>query len=132
MPANDGDTDREQLEQITAAWEEYDRTFDVSAIADYLAEDIKFLPPGESPIEGKEAALGYLDRPDREGVDIDQWPEDIIVGEDLAVVHGAVEGTKPSEEGEEPEDVSHKGLDVYRRDGHGGWEQLISIWNAQV
>lgn len=73
-----------------------------------------------------------MDRPDREGLDIDQWPEDIIVGEDLAVVHGAVEGTKPPEKGEEPDEVSHKGLDVYRRDGGGGWEQLISIWNAQV
>lgn len=132
MSSNDHGTAYEQLEQITAAWEEYDRTFDASVIADFLAEDIKFLPPGGSPIEGKEAAIDYLDRPDREGVDIDQWPEDIIVGDDLAVVHVSVEGTSPSEEGDEPEEVSHKGLDVYRRDGTGNWEQVISIWNDQI
>lgn len=132
LPGHDTVTDHEQLEQITATWEEYDRTSDASVIADFLAEDIRFLPPGRSPIEGKEAAMDYLDRPDRAGADIDQWPEDIIVGDDLAVVHVSVEGTRPPEEGDEPEEVNHKGLDVYRRDRAGNWEQIFSIWNDQI
>lgn len=132
MPIDTSADDREQLEEITALWEEYDRTFDASVIADVLAEDIVFLPPGDPPIEGKEAAIDYLDRPEQAGMDIDQWPEDIVVGEDLAVVRGGVEGTRPPEEGTEPDDVSTKGMDVYRRNEDGGWEQIYSIWNDQL
>lgn len=126
-------TDREHLEQLTAAWKEYDRTFDPSLVTDFLADDITLLSPCQSPIEGKDAAVAYLDRPKKDAeVEIEQYPTNIVVGADLAVVQVVVEGTVVPADADEPEDVSHKGLDVYRRDEEGEWEQCITIWNEQA
>lgn len=125
--------EREQFEQITAAWQEYDRTFAVSTVADYLAEEVLFVPPGGSTVEGKEAALDYLDRPEEDASrDLDQWVENIFVSGDLAVVHVVVDGTVVPDEGEEPAEMSHTGLDVYRRDEGGTWKQIIAMWNDQA
>lgn len=122
---------REQLEQITAAWEEYDRTFDVSAISDYLAADVMAMIPDKSPIVGKEAFVEYLDRPEEEASpDIDQWVENIFVSGDLAVVHAGV--ATVSDDTGEPVDEGIKGLDVYRRDSDEGWELIITIFNNKV
>lgn len=123
--------DRRALEQRISALEEFDRTYEVSAIADSLAEDVMFLPPDSSPIEGKDAALEYLEREDPDpNPDLEQWPEHIYVSGDLAVVHASV-GTFPNG-GDEPVEGGHKGLDVYRRDEEGDWKHIISIWNDQI
>lgn len=126
--------EREQFEQIKAAWEEYDRTGDVGAIADYFAEDVVLMPPGESSVVGKESVEEWLDRPDGGGDEdgeFPQWIEETYVSDNLAVVSAAKEGTRMPEEGGEPVEVSYKGLDVYRRDADGAWKQIISIWNDQ-
>ncbi len=34
--------------------------------------------------------------------------------------------------GEEDENVSHKGLDVFRKDADGSWKVMMSIWNDQA
>lgn len=123
--------EREQLERLTTAWEEFDRTYDLSTVADFLAEDMLILPPGESPIEGKAAALEYLDRPEAEASpDIDQWPEHIFVSGDLAVVQVGVAAVP--DEADAPLEDGLKGLDVYRREEDGDWEQIITIWNDQI
>lgn len=123
--------EREQLERITAAWEEYDRTRDPAVIADYLAEDIMFLPPGSSPIEGKAAALDALEDADGESdPDLDQWGENIFVSGNLAVVHGCVATTPDN--ADEQIDGGTTGLDAYRREEDGEWRQIISIWNDQI
>lgn len=131
MPVKPSPEEREQLEQITAAWEEYDRSRDPAVIADYLAEDMMFLPPGESPIEGKAAALDFLGDQDAEyNPDLDQWAENIYVSGDLAVVHVCV-ATTP-DDADEPVGGGTKGIDVYRRQEDGGWSQIISVWNDQI
>lgn len=123
--------DREQLEQIMAAWEAYDRTYDPSTIADYLAEDVMLMIPDQSPVVGREAALDYLDRPEGEASpEIDQWAENILVSGDLAVVHAGV--ATVSDETGEPVDEGIKGIDVYRRDPTEGWKLIITIYNNQV
>lgn len=125
--------DREQIEEITAAWEEYDRTRDVSAIADYLAEDVVIMPPGDSPVAGKVAVKEWLDQPEEEGDgDLPQWIEEIHVSGNLAVVYAAKEGTRVPDDGDKPVEVSYKGLDVYRSSEKGEWKQIISIWNDQA
>lgn len=127
--------EREEFERITAAWEEYDRTRDVAAIADYFAEDVVLMPPGESPVVGKESVKEWLDHPEEGGdqdEELPQWIEDIYVSGDLAVVYAAKEGTTMPDDGGEPVEVSYKGLDVYRRDADGVWKQLISIWNDRA
>lgn len=131
MPVTPSADEREQLEQLTAAWERYDRTYDVSAVADFLADDMLILPPGASPIEGKAAALDYLNRVDAEAnSNIDQGAEHIFLSGDLAVVHVSVETV--SDDADEPVSDGHKGLDVYRRDQEGEWKQIITIWNDEI
>lgn len=125
--------DRKQLEDITAAWEEYDRSGNPEVIADYLSADMMFLPPGESPVEGKEAVLEYLGDPDPEAEynpDLDQWPENIYVSGDLAVVHVCV--ATPPDDADESGGGGVTGLDVYRRGEDGEWGQIISIWNDGI
>lgn len=135
MPTEASADDREQIEEITAAWEAYDRTRDVSAIADYLAEDVVIMPPGDSAVAGKVAVEEWLDQPVAEGdeeEELPQWIEEIHVSGKLAVVHAAKEGTRLPDDGDEPVEVSYKGLDVYRRSKEGEWKQIISIWNDQA
>lgn len=121
--------DREQLEQIITAWEEYDRTFDESIIAEYLDDDIVLMIPGQAPIVGKEAVVEYLDRPTEEAhPTTEQWIENVYVSGDLAVVH--VSATFGDKEGG-LEESGIKGLDVCRRDGDG-WLQIISVFNEHV
>lgn len=121
--------DRERLEQIIAAWEQYDRTFDVSDIAEYLADDIILMVPETPPITGKEAVLDYLDRPEEEAhPTTEQWAENIYVSGNLAVI--SVRATF-GDQGNGLEAGGIKGLDVCRRDVEG-WRQLISIYNEHV
>lgn len=123
--------EREQLEQITAAWEEYDRTYDPSTVADYLAEDVMLMIPEQSPIIGREAAVDYLDRPEEEASpEINQWAENLFVSGDLAVVHAGV--ATLSDETGEPIDEGIKGIDVYRRQPNEGWKLIITIYNSHV
>lgn len=131
--ANDNADDRERIQQLTEAWDEYDNTGDVTVVEDILAEDVVFMPPGESPIVGKENAIEWMapHTEDRDW-DIDQRPEDIFVSGDLAVVRIAITGTRVPEESDEPVDVSTKVVDVYRKDAEEGWKHIISIWNDEA
>ncbi|MEF8812880.1 MAG: hypothetical protein V5A55_03570 [Halovenus sp.] len=54
------DDAREQIPRIRAAWETYDNTGDVTAVADHLAEDLVLVPPGTPPIVGTEAVVEGL------------------------------------------------------------------------
>lgn len=130
MTVTPGGDDREQLEGISEVWQEYDRTHDVSVIADYLAEDMMLLPPGGSAIEGKGAVLDALGGPGEGNPDNTHWVENIFVGDDLAVVHEA-KGSIP-DDADEPIDGGLTALDVYRRDENGEWAQIISMWNDQI
>lgn len=122
--------DRARIEEITSAWQEYDRTRDTSVLADYLAEEMMLLPPGGSPIEGKEAVINALKRPHEGNPDSTQWIENIFASGDLAVSHVA-KGSIP-DDAEEPIDGGITGLAVHRRNEDGEWVQIISMWNDQI
>lgn len=132
MPANDGIDDREQIKQLREAWNEYDETGDVSAIPP-LADDVVFMPAGESPIIGKDNCLDWMapHEPLDNDYAIEQVTEEIYLSGDLAVDRGGMIIRDP--DGDDDGVVkSHKDVDVYRRDENGEWEYLIWIGNEQI
>lgn len=129
MARNSGGNDCEQIARIPAAWETYDTTGDGTAIAAYLAEDIVPMPPGAPAMTGKTAVL--KSGADAGDYDIDRTSEALIVSDDLAVDRITVTGTPQGESRGVADEVSLKGVDIYRRDGTGAWECILAIWNNQ-
>lgn len=130
MPSKDTADDRKQIARIRAAWEAYDNTGDITAIADHLAEDIVLMPPGTPPIAGKEAvAEGLTGASD---ADIDQKCEGLFVSGNLAVDRITITGSRDPSACDDVVDVSLKGVDVYRREADGAWKCIIAIWNNQT
>lgn len=133
MVRKDSDSDLDNIHEIMAAFEEFDNTGDADALATHLAEDVVFMPPGDSPVQGKDEIVERYLEPFPEGAyDIEQHSEDLLVGDKVAVNRASVVGQRVSTDGEEDEEVSHKGVDVFRKDGDGSWKVVISIWNDQA
>lgn len=130
MPTDADASDREQIARIRAAWEAYDNTGDITAIAEYLAEDVVLMPPGAPPIVGKEAVVEGL--ADERDYDIDQASEEVFVSGNLAVDRITITGSRDPTAGDDADGVSLKGVDVYRRDADGTWKCLIAIWNTRA
>lgn len=130
MPTNDGADDRDRIKRIREAWERFDNTGDVTAIADHLAEDVVLMPPGAPPITGKaaviEGANGGSD------FDINQTSENLLISGDLAVDRITVTGTRDSVAGDDSDHWTLKGVDIYQREAIGAWKCIIAIWNNQV
>lgn len=114
-----------------AAFETFDNTGDASVLAQHLADDAVFMPPGSPPVEGKEEIVESILEPFPADVyDVEQTTDALLVCDDLAVNRASTIGTKSIEDGEQ--EVSHKGLDVFRKDSDGTWKVAISIWNQQA
>lgn len=124
--------DREQLRHIAAAWQEFLDTGDASPLVDLLADDVQFLPPGGSTIDGKDAVVALLEEFPAEAFDVDIETEDVLISGDMAVTWGHLTGTMVLHEGSEPEEGHLTGLGVYRRDDAGKWKQTLAIWNESV
>lgn len=132
MPTTDRTEDREQIKQGSRAWREYDETGDVSAIPP-LADDVVFMPSGESPIVGKENCMEWLapHEPLESGYEIEEVVEEIHISGDLAVERGGMIVRETDADGE-PVVKSHKDVNVYQRDENGQWEYLIWIGNEPI
>lgn len=127
MSATPGPDDAVLIGRIREAWGHFDGTGDARVIEDYLADDIVLMPPGAPAMTGKPeilqggaAAAAY---------DIDRTSEGLFVSGDLAVDRIRVTGTRNPDSRGVSDEVSLKGLDIYRRDRSGGWECIIAIWN---
>lgn len=133
MGPNESDSDLGKIHEIMTAFEEFDNTGDVDVLAPHLAEDVVFMSPGRSPVRGKDEIVErYLEPFPEDAYDVEQHSEDLLVGDTLAVNRVSVIGQRVSPNGEEDEAVSHKGIDVFRKDPDGSWEVVISIWNDQA
>lgn len=134
MTADGSPSDVDRIEQIRQAFARFDTTGEVDVLAPHLADDVVFMPPERSPITGADAVETYLDEFPAETYefDVDQPSEQLLVGTDLAVNQASVTGTKTPVDGEDSERVSHKGVDVFRKDPDGSWKVVISIWNEQA
>lgn len=132
MGSEESNADFEKIHQIMTAFEEFDNTGDADVVAPHLAEDVVFMSPGSSPVQGKDEIVAqFLEPFPEDAYDIDQHSEDLLVDEELAVNRASVVGKRVSTDGEE-EEVSHKGIDVFQKDSDGSWKIIISIWNDQA
>lgn len=130
-----GSTDAPEAPRIEALrdrWERFDNTGEESLILDSLADDVRFLPPGGEPIGGKSAVEEFLKSFPVDAYDVEHRAEDLFLSGDLAVDYVSVEGSEVDDEGERTDEVSLKGVDVYRREADGNWQMVLSIWNDQA
>lgn len=132
MDISPSDADSSRIDAIRERWKQFDNTGDESLILDVLADDVIFLPPGGEPIQGKAAAEETLQAFPPDAYDVDHTSERLLVSGDLAVDYVSVEGTKFDEERNVTDDVSLKGIDVYRRESNEGWKIAFTIWNDQA
>lgn len=132
MDSSDNDSDLDQIHTIMAAFEEFDNTGDGDVLAPHLADDVVFMPPGSSPVQGKDEIVErYLEPFPEDMYEIEQQSEQLLVGDELAVNRASVVGHKDPTDGGDKEEVNHKGLDVLRREPDGSWKVVISMWNNE-
>lgn len=126
MQSNNQDVER--ILQLQQNWETFHDTCDVSLIEPHLADDVVYLPPGSTPVVGKEAILERYYRPYDGTLDIEYESEQVVVEGALAINYHRVTGTRL---GEHENEIRLKAIDVFHRDGEDDWKLRFTIWNEE-
>ena len=119
--------DIQALKEITATHIESSLAGDRKAWTSTCTDDVILLPPGDSRVDGKEAAAEWL-----EG-----FPKVLEFKGSPSVVRGTgnmafttgVAHTKLEMDGEAI-DAAMKWLAVFERQDNGGWKMIVDMWNG--
>ena len=119
--------DIQALKEITAVHVEASLARDWRAWVSTCTDDVILLPPGDSRVDGREAAEEWL-----EG-----FPKVLAFSSSPSVVRGTgnmafttgVAHAKLEMDGE-PIDAAMKWLAVFDRQGDGGWKMVVDMWNG--
>jgi uncharacterized protein (TIGR02246 family) len=120
------------IERHNVAVEQALSAGDLDALMAEIAEDAVWLPPGEEPIEGKEAIRAfYEDLFSQVRLEGRLSPEhlEVHVMGDWAVLRGVLVGSVTPLGGGEPASLANKFVNVLRREPDGSWKHVWDIWN---
>ena len=121
------------IERHNVAVEQALSSGDVDALMAEIVDDAVWLPPGQGPVEGKEAIRefyeGLFSRVRLEGRLSPEDREVVIMG-DWAVFRGVLVGTVTPIEGGEPTPLANKVVNLLRREPDGTWRHVWDIWNS--
>ena len=120
--------DRAAIEASDKAWEEHSLANDWAALAALYTEDAMYMPPGESPIEGRDNIQAYFEsQPPTIACEI--RTVEIDGHGDFAFTRGTYTTTF-SVEGMDPVTDSGKYLAVCRKQADGTWLISRDIYNS--
>lgn len=103
---------------------------DAATIADIYAEDAIFLPPGQSPLRGRDTIRSLFEAQfDAMDADYEFSIEQIEVADDWAWRRGRYEVVAPLPNGDTLR-ADDKFVDIWHRDEDGRWRIAVDIWNA--
>lgn len=120
-------TIRDRLGQFQAAFNKADSAM----IAQMHTADAVVLPPGEPPVEGRDAIAGEFKTAFEEGVgDLTVVPVEIVVRDDLAFTRASISFSSPDRGGSRVR-RDGKGIIVWTRDD-GTWRMQRDIWNMNA
>ena len=114
--------DEQRIEELYEAWIYFDETGDESVILSMLADDVVVIPPGKTPIIGKEAAADWYRRVDPSDGEWSSRNREIVLGTDLAVNWITTDGHIRDE------DRHYQGIAIYEKRA-GEWMLRFDIWN---
>ncbi len=96
-----------------------------------MTPDVEMLPPNEPRLIGRGAvrpwARGYLEA---YVIHWEKTPTDLVVNGDWAFEQYAYQSKETPRAGGQPILDSGKGINIYHREGDGGWRVARDIWNS--
>lgn len=132
-PAHHCDPGREAVREVMAVAEGIiaaDNERDIRRVLGYYAADAVLLPPGEQPVQGREAIRPrYEDLFARFNPEIVARVEEVCVGGDLALVRGHNGGRLISRENGSARLLNDVYMMMLRRDLVGGWHITHLMWH---
>jgi uncharacterized protein (TIGR02246 family) len=125
---------RAAVESATTAFHHALRTNDTATFLSYIAEDVVMMPPGEPPVQGKDAMrawyAGFLTQYRTSSLTLDD--REVFVGAGWATELGTYQwGLTPAGGGAPVLDRGHY-MQVWRQQPDGQWRFAREIWNSSA
>ena len=120
--------DIQALKDITAIHIESSLAADWRAWTSTCTDDVILLPPGDSRVDGREAAAEWLEGFPRV-LEFDGEPS-VVRGSGAMAFTTGVARARLEVEGEAV-DAAMKWLAVFEQQEDGGWKMLVDMWNGE-
>jgi len=137
-PPSDGNTvtalTRAAVESATTAFHQALRTNDTATFLSFVTEDVVMMPPGEAPVQGKDAMrtwyAGFLTQYRTSSLTLDD--REVFIGTGWATELGTYQwGLTPARGGATILDRGHY-MQVWRQQPDGQWRFAREIWNSSA
>jgi uncharacterized protein (TIGR02246 family) len=121
--------DRAAVEAAISEWNEAANANDPARFFAVVSGDMEMIPPGESPVRGKDAhemLNGFF-----EGFDLglDGKTLELTIADDLAVRRYQYQLTLTPKGGGDPEVMKGQGIHILKRESDGKWRFVKDMWS---
>jgi uncharacterized protein (TIGR02246 family) len=133
-PASAAAADRTRVERATAAFHQALRTNDLDTFMSYVAEDVFFMPPGESPVRGRDAVRTWLTRflAQYRTSSLTLADREVLVGAGWAVELGTFEwALQPAAGGSAVVDRGNY-MQVWKEQADKSWRFAREVYNSSA
>ena len=120
----------QDIEAINKLREQVFETNDIWEFIDGFADDMVWMPPGESAIAGKAACREWAKRFDGVSVELSTQSEEIVVSGDWAFERFVEVQVFTAENGSKSQPHLLQCMWTLRRKADNSWEILHFIWNS--
>jgi ketosteroid isomerase-like protein len=126
-------TDESIIESTYDAWVIVTNAKDIESWSSYLAPNAVFTPPGDPPLQTKEAILDYYRNAFADPnfvLDCQQLSVDVARSRDMAWARGRCNATFSGQSGEKAHGIS-RWFKIWLKQPDGSWKCSINTWNYQ-